>query len=218
MYSAANYVFLYCFEVRRANIIINNKIPEEERNWTFLYGQVLTIVIVPLIFLIIWKLARIKKPSWIKVGTLLIPLLVVLSLIITSGRIKYDSHYLSLYMIEIGAALLYAISLAVMKHTQKSFYNTVQTIFYSDMLLSCVFYLLRYFKMFVFIYEDQIHPNVAWYSPLQNSLIIILGMSYLTSILLISQMMWHSQKQKSGHRWSSSKVRITTLLCLKAFE
>jgi len=100
LYSLANYAFLYCFELRRHNALTKKK-KHTDINWVFIYGQVLTIVIVPLVFLIFWKIKNRTRPCWMKLTTSLIPLLVILSLILTSGRIRYDMNYLSTYLMEV---------------------------------------------------------------------------------------------------------------------
>lgn len=74
-------------------------------------------------------------------------------------------------------------------------------------------------KLFVWVYtDDVVYKGTPWFKPLTHPLIIVPGVAYMLSMYLMSQMMFQSQKHKSGKKWSSSKIRITTLLCLKAFE
>lgn len=101
LFSFSNYAFLYCFEIRRYNALQRPKPKYHGYNWVFMYGQVLTIIIVPLTILVIWKLRECTKPLWIQLATSLIPFLVVVSLVITSGRIRYESTYLSTYVMEV---------------------------------------------------------------------------------------------------------------------
>lgn len=218
LYSLANYAFLYWFEIRRYHALTSTN-PQHDLNWVFMYGQVLTTIIVPLIFLIIWKLKQCSKPLCIQLATSLIPLLVVLSLVLTSGRLSYDTNYISTYLLEVWAGLVYTIALVVIKYKQKSLLNTFQTLIYSEMLMALVFYTLKYFDLFVWVYADDVlYKGTLWYAPLYNLWIIIPGVAYLFSMYLMSLMMFQSLKSKSGKRWSRSKIRVTTLLCLKAFE
>lgn len=72
--------------------------------------------------------------------------------------------------------------------------------------------------MFIWVYaDDVVYKDTLWYAPALNPVIIILVLSYLWSMYLISLMMSQSQQVK-GDKWSKSKIRVTTLLCLKAFE
>ena len=152
-------------------------------------------------------------------ATTLIPFLVVLSLVLTSWKLYYESNYFTIYTMEIGAASLFTISIYIIKYTQKSFYHTFQTMVYSDLLLSLSCILLRYFYIFPWIYtERELYKDVLWYTPLTSPYILVVGAFYLSSCFLISLMMWQSQPKKVENQWSRSKIRITTLLCLKAFE
>jgi hypothetical protein len=140
-------------------------------------------------------------------------------LIISSGRIKYDSIYLPAYIVEICVAILFAVSLVVIKFTQKSLSHTFQSLIYTDMLLSISYYILRYLNLFIWIYaDDELNKDMSWFEPIVNPMSIIPAVTHTISMYLLSQMMWQSQLHKSSKKWSSSKIRISTLLCLKAFE
>lgn len=219
LFLLSNYGFLYCFEVRRYYVLTSDSALEDDLNFVFVYSQVLTIVIIPLVIIIFWKLKKCTKPLWVQLATTLIPLLIILSLIISSGRIKYDSIYLPAYMVEICVAILFAISLVVIKFTQKSLSHTFQSLIYTDMLLSISYYILRYMNLFIWIYaDDELNKGMSWFEPIINPMSIIPAVTHTISMYLLAQMMWQSQLHKSSKRWSSSKIRISTLLCLKAFE
>lgn len=115
--------------------------------------------------------------------------------------------------------MIYSVSLVVIKYAQQSMYHIFQTLLYTDMLLSLFFYLLKYLNLFVWIYTDDVlYADQLWYAPYFNPVLIIPGMAYLLSMYLTSIMMFQSQTQQKDAKWTNSKVRITTLLCLKAFE
>ena len=218
LFSVSQYVFFYCFELRRY-FVLTTEMNSKDLNYVRIYGQVLVMVIVPLFFLTIWKIRKCKKPLIIELGATLIPLLVVLSSVISSWEFYNEENYLFVYLMELVAALLYTISLGIIKYTQKSFYHTFQTMIYSDLLISIVWIILRYFYIFPWIYsERETYHKVYFYEPLLNPMIIVVALSYIASIYLIAHMMWQSQHVKSDFKWSKSKIRITTLLWLKAFE
>lgn len=216
--SLSQYAYLYCFESRRFYAHLMYK-GDKGINYIWIYGQVLAMVIVPLLFLVGWKIYKCNKPLWIMMATTLIPFLVVLSLVLTSWKFYGEGFYFTVYCFETGSSVLFAMSLAIIKYTQKSYMHTFKTMVYSDLILSVCGILLKYMGLFPYIYsERELLKHVPWYTWLSNPLIIVVGIFYLLSNFLISHMMWQSQERKSSENWTSSKIRITTLLCLKAFE
>lgn len=174
---------MYCFEKRRYYVAVYQNGKLSKMNWTYIYGQTMTMIMFPLILLVLWKYTQSNKPILIKITTSLIPLIVIVALIITSGNLKYNSAYFYEYIFEIGAAFLFTISLSIIKYTQKTMYHTFQTIIYSDLMIAILFYFLKYMKSFVHIYYDDIlHPNVNWIDILRNPIVILLGISYCISI------------------------------------
>lgn len=219
LYSISTCLFFYLFETRRYMAVTQDTSMTHESNLVFLYGQVITSAIYPLVFLIIWKLKNCDKPFWIRVTTLLIPLLIILSSVITSGRFHYQINYLSSYLKETCTALLFTLSLWIIKYTQKSMMNTFLTIVFTEMVISGVFWLLKYLKIFIWIYSDnELYPNEYLYEIIIDPLIVIPAVCYTISIFLTSLMMAQSIRAKTGKKWTNSKIRITSLLCLKAFE
>lgn len=97
--------------------------------------------------------------------------------------------------------------------------NTFLHIIFVEMAISVIFFFLKSLNMFVWIYaDDELYPNWNILDTIFDPLIIVPAVSYTIGIFLFSLMMVQSIRAKTGRKWTKSKIRITSILCLKAFE
>ncbi|CAI2361570.1 unnamed protein product [Moneuplotes crassus] len=233
LFSLSHYGFLYCFESRRYYSSSSSRLPDKDLNHTWMYGQTLVMIIVPLIFLMVWKIYKCDKPVWVRMATTLIPFLIILSLVLTSWKIYYELHFFAVYCFEITASIIFAISLTIIKYTQKwkdleredssftqkSYMQTLRAIIYSELGLSIAFLGLKYIDWYPRIYSEKVfYRSLVWYESLFNPFILLVGGFYLLSIFLLSHMMSQTKEKGSYSIWTPSKIRVSTLLCMKAFE
>ena len=73
--------------------------------------------------------------------------------------------------------------------------------------------------MFVWIYsDDELYPNIKWYNSITNPAMIVPTVTYIAGIYLVWVMMAQLIKIPQSQRKNSNKIRITTVLWMKAFE